>query len=76
LRDRVAPSPVGAFGVTEMGMRCLEVGHLAQSLITFLTDRTKARLERESNQVLQLRDRFRDLVGSKQEIFAISRPRA
>jgi hypothetical protein len=34
LRDRVAPSPVGAFGVTEMGMRCLEVGHLAQSLIT------------------------------------------
>lgn len=33
-RDRVAPSPVGPFGVTEMGMRCLEVGHLAQSLIT------------------------------------------
>lgn len=25
-RDRVAPSPVGSFGVTEMGMRCLEVG--------------------------------------------------
>lgn len=25
LRERVAPSPVGAFGVTEMGMRCLEV---------------------------------------------------
>ena len=30
LRDRVAPSPVGAFGVTEMGMRCLEVGPLHQ----------------------------------------------
>lgn len=34
LRDRVAPSPVGAFGVTEMGMRCLEVGSLARSLFT------------------------------------------
>lgn len=38
LRDRVAPSPVGAFGVTEMGMRCLEIAESVaqlQNLIAF-----------------------------------------
>ncbi|BGP54639.1 hypothetical protein JCM8202v2_002226 [Rhodotorula sphaerocarpa] len=41
LRERVAPSPVGAFGVTEMGMRCLEIAESVaqlQNLIAFSVD--------------------------------------
>ncbi|GAA5992777.1 hypothetical protein JCM10908_006928 [Rhodotorula pacifica] len=38
MRDRIAPSPVGAFGVTVMGMRCLEIAESVaqlQNLIAF-----------------------------------------
>ncbi|GAA5880891.1 hypothetical protein JCM3774_003234 [Rhodotorula dairenensis] len=37
-RDRIAPSPVSSFGVTEMGMRCLEIAESVaqlQNLIAF-----------------------------------------